>query len=65
MFFYVFPRCFPCSLCFQSNPLISAIWGVAYWHEYKVAATQTRSMLGSMAVCYILAIVLVVISVRS
>jgi glucose uptake protein len=36
----------------QGNTLISAIWGIVFWHEFRGATTATRRDLALMFVCF-------------
>lgn len=36
----------------QGNTLISAIWGIVFWHEFRGSTTTTRRYLALMFVCF-------------
>ena len=38
----------------QGNTLISAIWGILFWHEFRGATAPTRRYLALMFVCFVL-----------
>lgn len=46
----------------NAAPVVAAIWGVFIWKEFATAKAATSKMLGGMFICYMIGLVLIVLS---
>jgi glucose uptake protein len=46
----------------EGNTLVSALWGIVVWHEFRGAALATRVMLGFMFLCFAIGLIAIALA---